>query len=320
MGNSKPPRVGGSGTTRAADHAKDTSDLNSLSEILRRIDQPKDDSGLAPAGGSRLVLEQKPFEDKTGDASRLGPLDAAEDLIKKARDSSGSRRIEFAREALNVCEDCVDAYVILAEETARSLGAARDLYEKGVKAGERYLGPGAFEDCSETFWSLPQIKAYMKARAGLARCLWSLGQKQDAIAHCAEMLRLNPTDDQGVRYHLANWLLHEGLCEDLGNLFEAYQGDRTAAWLYTHALWAFTQEGFGENARDYLEQAIKQNPFVPSYLLGLKKMPGILPEHVEAGDEREAISYIAEALNTWLKTEGALEWLIITLPRVLGTS
>jgi tetratricopeptide (TPR) repeat protein len=309
MGNSKPERVGGSGTTREADRAEDKSDLNSLSEILRRIDHP--------AGESRLVLEQKPFEDRTAAASKLGPLDMAEELIGKARDASGSRRIEFAREALNVFEDCIDAYVILAEESARSLAAAKELYEQGVKAGERYLGPGAFENCSETSWSLPQTKAYMRARAGLAQCLWSLGQKQDAISHCAEMLRLNPADDQGVRYHLANWLLHEELYDDLGNLFEAYQGDSTAAWLYTRALWAFTQEGWAEKANSYLEEALRQNPFVPSYLLGLKKMPGILPEHVEAGDEREAISYIAEALNTWLKTEGALEWLIISLPKAL---
>lgn len=289
-------------------------DLGSMQEIIRKIDKAQDEPQPKQPDKSHLLLEQRPFVDRE---ERDDPLRMADEIIGDARQASGTRRVELAEKALEVSQDCADAYVILAEETARSLEAAKQLYEKGVKAGERVLGTDALTKESDRFWLEPQAQPYMRARAGLARCLWSLGQKQEAIGHCADMLRLNPSDDQGIRYLLANWLLHEGLDEDLENLLQAFEGDSTSTWLYTRALWAFGREGATPKANGYLQEAFKQNPFVPSYLLGLKKMPGILPEHVEAGDEREAISYIAEALNTWLKTEGALEWLIITLPRVL---
>ncbi len=47
----------------------------------------------------------------------------------------------------------------------------------------------------------------MRARAGLAQVLWFLGDKQQAIDHVSEMLRLNPGHNQGLRYSLVNWLL-----------------------------------------------------------------------------------------------------------------
>ena len=47
------------------------------------------------------------------------------------------RRVDLARKGLSISHDCADAYVLPAEETARSLVEARILYEEGVKAGER---------------------------------------------------------------------------------------------------------------------------------------------------------------------------------------
>ena len=56
-------------------------------------------------------------------------------------DSSERRRVKLAHEALEISEDCTDAYVLLAEETARSLEEARGFYEKGVMAGEKPSAP-----------------------------------------------------------------------------------------------------------------------------------------------------------------------------------
>jgi hypothetical protein len=39
----------------------------------------------------------------------------------------------------------------------------------------------------------------MRARQGLADCLWAMGQKQDSIAHSEALLDLNPSDNQGIR-------------------------------------------------------------------------------------------------------------------------
>lgn len=51
----------------------------------------------------------------------------------------------MARKALAVSPRCADAYVLLAQETARTVDEALDLYRKGVEAGKLALGDAAFE-------------------------------------------------------------------------------------------------------------------------------------------------------------------------------
>ncbi len=57
----------------------------------------------------------------------------------EAWNAQGARRAQLARKALEISPDCADAYVLLAEEKARTLGEARDLFVQGVAAGERAL-------------------------------------------------------------------------------------------------------------------------------------------------------------------------------------
>jgi tetratricopeptide (TPR) repeat protein len=238
------------------------------------------------------------------------PLEQAQQLIYQAWESPpGRRRVELAREALQLSPDCADAYVLLAEEAARSLEEARDLYEQGVKAGERALGPRAFKDEVGYFWGILETRPYMRARAGLAACLWLLGERQKAIEHYTEMLRLNPNDNQGIRYLLVDHLLEEGDDKGLGKLLNEYKEDASASWLYTRALWTFRQEGAGRKANTALRKALEQNRHVPAYLLGTKKLPKRQPEYIGFGDDREAVSYAADAVQAWRKTPGALEWL-----------
>lgn len=126
------------------------------------------------------------------------PLEQAQLLMYEAWGAQGKRRVELARKAPEISQDCADAYVLLAEETARNLEEARDLYEQGVKAGERALGPETFEEDVGHFWEILETRPYMRARLGLAQCLWALGERQQAIEHYTEMLRLNPNDNQGI--------------------------------------------------------------------------------------------------------------------------
>ena len=226
--------------------------------------------------------------------------------------------MQLARKALKVSKDCADAYVLLAEETAKDLDEAMKLYEQGVEAGERALGPEAFEEGEGHFWGILETRPYMRARYGLAFCLWEAGEREKVIEHYTEMLRLNPGDNQGIRYVFANCLLEEGYDEALGELLRQYEADIAASWVYTRALWAFRKEGASKEAAAALEEALEANPFVPLYLLGQKRLPAAPPELIGLGDEREAVSYAMEDLTVWLKTSGALEWLRENVPERPG--
>lgn len=237
------------------------------------------------------------------------PLEEAQDLMYQAWEASGRQRVKLARKALTISPDCADAYVLLAEETARSVEEARELYAKGVAAGERALGPEVFEEDVGHFWGILETRPYMRARLGLAQCLWALGEKEAAIQHYRDMLRLNPGDNQGVRYMLAACLLEMGRDTELEALLKQYKGDVSADWLYTWALLDFRRWGDSREARKRLQEARRWNAHVPDYLLGRKRLPPWLPDYITFGGETEAISYAASFGESWLRTPGALEWL-----------
>ena len=237
------------------------------------------------------------------------PLEQAQDRMYAAWQATGRRRIQLAREALALSPDCADAYVLLAEEAATTPEEARDLYQQGVAAGERALGPELFVEGVGHFWGLVETRPYMRAREGLAHALWVLGQRQAAINHLQAMLQLNPGDNQGLRYVLAQWLLDTDADAALGQLFDQYPDDAAAAWAYTRALALFRQQGATETATDALAEALSTNQFVSAYLLGRKRLPPRRPEYIGFGDDSEAIAYAAHATEVWRTTPGALEWL-----------
>ena len=149
------------------------------------------------------------------------PLSEAQELVYEAWERSRKQdRIRLAEKALEISPDCADAYNLLAEEKAESVEEAQSYFEKGVEAGERALGETTFEEDVGHFWGLLETRPYMRARAGLAQCLWILGEKEEAIGHYEDMLRLNPTDNQGIRHILLEHLLKRDDREKAGRLLD----------------------------------------------------------------------------------------------------
>ncbi len=233
----------------------------------------------------------------------------AQDLMYEAFEAQGARPVALAREALAISPDCTDAYLLLAEETASSLEEARELLEQGVAAGERALGPEPFEEDVGHFWGLIETRPYMRARAALAETLWAFGRRDEAVEHQRELLRLNPNDNQGVRYRQAEYLLALLRYEELDELFAAYEDDGAAAFAYTKALAAFRRQGDSSESRGLLAEARELNPHVPAYLSGRKRLPARLPDYVGFGDASEAVDYAVGAKRQWEDVPGALAWL-----------
>lgn len=238
-------------------------------------------------------------------------LERAQDVMYRAWESPNrSQRVKLARQALEISPDCADAYVLLAEENARTPAEARALYEQGVKAGERALSQEDFEEMVGYFWGILETRPYMRARLGLAQALWVLGEHQQAADHMHELLRLNPGDNQGVRYLLATLLLQMGDDTALEKLLAQYPDDWSANWKYTAALLAFRKDSKSERANALLKEAIQYNRFVPPFLLGRKKPPKQMPAFVSPGQENEAVDYAVDAVIAWQQTPGARDWLM----------
>lgn len=244
-------------------------------------------------------------------------LDAAQEVMYDAWEaSSRQRRVALARKALAISPLCADAYVLLAEETARSVSEALDIYRKGVEAGELALGKKTFDHDVGHFWGLLETRPYMRARSGLAQALWASGEREDAITHYRDMLRLNPNDNQGIRHLLAACFLEMERYDELDALLADYDGDGSTTWTYTQALASFRRAGDTERSRSLLAEALASNGHVPGFLLGERKPPRTRPDYITVGSEDEAIEYVRDFGAGWERTPGALVWLRDISPRL----
>jgi len=239
----------------------------------------------------------------------MTPLEQAQDIVYQAFEARGRKQTQLVRKALEICPDCADAYVLLAERCS-DVEKARDYYAEGVAAGERTLGEEFFEKESGHFWGILPTRPYMRARFGLAQCLEELGDIDGAVQHYRELLRLNPNDNQGVRHALLPSLLKIDADEEAAELLKLHKDDKVfAIWCYTRALLTFRQKGDTATARNHLKKAMDVNGYVPKYLLGYEEMPDFPPSCYSPGSEDEAVICSEQLADVWEGTEGAMEWL-----------
>ena len=237
-------------------------------------------------------------------------LERAQDLAWEAWDTPvKKKRIAMAHQALDISADCADAFVLLAMSEAKTLPDTIELYRKGVSAGERALGPVMFTEEAGHFWGILETRPYMRACEGLARSLWQSGEPNDAASIYQEMLRLNPGDNQGVRYPLLDLLITLKRDSEARTLITAHKNDNFAGWGYGRALLEFRAQGDTVLARRKLAEALKRNSHAAAYLTGAKPMPKDMPDAYSPGQETEAIVYAETGRLPWLATPGAVDWL-----------
>ena len=270
------------------------------------------DASRKPTAAAALPDRQamKSFLSTTAGRGRREAIEKAQDVIYDAWERATARsRIVLARKALAITPLCSDAYNILAAE-ARSVEEARELYARGVEAGELALGRKGFHEYAGHFWGFLETRPYMRARAGLAAALLKLGDDEAAIGHYRDMLELNPGDNQGIRYVLAACLLRRGEEAGLKDLLAAYEDEGSAHWLYTRALLAFREGRMSEaEVVTLVKDAWSANEHVPAILAGTASPVISDGDYITVGGPDEATEYVAECGLAWRSTPGAVEWL-----------
>jgi tetratricopeptide (TPR) repeat protein len=276
------------------------------SEALDRIVRDREFKSDEEFGKFMQSLVGKSFDEL--EMPDLTPRDKAQDLVYDAwEERSARRRTEMARKALELWPDCADAYCVLAEEATTS-DEERRLLEAAVAAGERAIGPEPFKESVGRFWRIHATRPYMRARFLLANFLWNEEENEAAIKHARELLRLNPRDNQGVRYRLVGWLLASGNNRAAVVLLDRHDEDSTY-WKYARALLEFRTWGDADRARATLERAFQSNEVLPDYLIALGFGFNELPDSSNLEIDEEAVLAVSDLGEPWQMTPGALDWL-----------
>jgi tetratricopeptide (TPR) repeat protein len=284
-------------------------DRRAMERLTAEVERFAQTSMFESLDEANAALRQRfsgPIDDLPSTATT--PIEKAQDLMYRAFEARGRRRIQLARKALELSADCADAYVVLAEESG-VLENARVLYEQGVAAGERALGPDVFAKEVGRFWGIVSTRPYMRARLGLAQCLEALDLGEEAIEHYRELIRLNPGDNQGVRYSFLAALLLAGRDDEAAALIEQFGDEPTALWRYGRALSVFRREGDSRAARECLRAALRTNRHVPQLLTGDAEWPGPEPTAYAPGSREEAAICDSDLGDAWEATPDATRWL-----------
>jgi AhpD family alkylhydroperoxidase len=232
------------------------------------------------------------------------PLEHAQELCYQALGARGRQRVKLARAALDVCDDCADAHIILAEETDH-LSEAKFHYMEAINAVRRAVSDDVFEEAVGECFDVVDTRPYLRALGGLASVAMEMDEPQQAIDHLREMLRLDREDRSGARVMLLNLLFGQDRIDEAETLIDAYSGneDVDPLWAYSRALVTFLHDGDSADARRQLDGALRDHPMVPDLLFD---------DDVEAEDSLEgqmAEICVATLEDIWMRTSGAMEWL-----------
>ena len=232
------------------------------------------------------------------------PEQRAEALCQEAIQTFGRRRIQLMKQALAENPKHVEANVLLAEST-RNVERAAELFRHAKQIGKEQLG-SQFKELEGEFWGFHETRPYMRACQGLASTLQASGQTKEAIYEFQEMLRLNPNDNQGVRYELVPLLLMLNREAEAVQLLDAYR-EETAFWAYMKSLVEFRRSGNSPAAKKLMKSAFRSNPHVVAVLQSDE--PPVYPESYSLGSPEEAVICINSLSEVWEESEGYVDWM-----------
>ncbi|MFN8506789.1 MAG: hypothetical protein U0547_04400 [Dehalococcoidia bacterium] len=278
--------------------------LEGVSEVLMRSEE------MEPTRLKRDLAEVIARHPEPPRALGLTAREQAQQMMDEAWGMPGEGTA-MALDALRLDDNCADAWVYLGYDAGEELELALVFFTLGLMAGFETLGQEMFEQEAGNFWLIDETRPFMRALEAVARTNWDLGAADAAASYFAEMIRLNPMDNQGARHGLLWLSLERGDTETAEQVFLAYPEDESTAFTFGKALLAFMQEGDTPAARVARGDAVASNPHLPALLARTRTPePDLeLEPMFEVGTESEAVAMAPMMMDAFDRVPGAGAWI-----------
>jgi tetratricopeptide (TPR) repeat protein len=184
-----------------------------------------------------------------------------------ARDTITAKK--KAQRALSIFPHCIDAKNILASihmDRFEFIEAER-IYKEAIQDAVAQQG-GKIKIDGVPYWGELDTRPYMRARHARGLCYVHLEKFQDALNEFKTLLDLNPNDNQGIRFLLADVYFYLGDKKKAEKYYKEY-GEHEGA--YNYALFLFSMKEKSK-AINLLKESIKAVPFVAIMLMAYLKM------------------------------------------------
>jgi len=282
-------------------------ELATLAKLM--VEADPDSSGISSMQISdRRVLERDMAKALGLDGDMTAEEAEADALFYKALDATDAETCGKNLEAaLAKNPRHIDAIVELAQLYDDD-NTAFFFLSRAIEFGEEDLEDELRNDAGR-FWGLHHTRPFMRAKQAIAAWYFEAGDLINAAYELEEMLRLNPNDNQGMR-----WMLMEAYCrmdrlDNAERLLREYPEDGTPFLPFTGLLIRFRKEGDSPELRTSLREQADWNPHIVPRLLE----PSLISHEPFAmfspRSPEEADLYCQQFLSVWKATPGAITWL-----------
>lgn len=276
--------------------------------IMPRDDKPK--KTPKPLSPYAVLLSMERHLQESSGVSEDAVFEAQQFVYDAWEAETEEGELDLILKALELDPVNVDGLLTLLRHCEPGIEEEIDCLRKIVAVGEMRLGPRTFKEGAGHFWGILETRPYMRARQELAEALRWSGRLEEAVAEWEAMLKLNPNDNQGLRYSLLACYLALGRLAGARRLFKKYRGEE---YFNTVFAWGRVLERFlaGElaEAGRALAGARKQNPHTQGYVKGHRRLPKHLPDSYSPGSKEEADCFAEMLREAWSKHPPALQWL-----------
>ena len=182
-------------------------------------------------------------------------------------------------------------------------------YQEYIDDFKKNVGDEFFKENEGNFWAIPETRTFMGCLFEQTLLFWQNNEKDKAIDQLKYVLKLNPRDDQGVRYVLLAYLLELDMLEDAQSLMMSYGDDYSTYWSFCELLLDIKKQEDSAIIEMEFGMCVECNEFVVPYLIGDEKIPSDAVGSYDDGDRNEAIFYVQSAGDAWFNDKNALNTL-----------
>ena len=199
----------------------------------------------------------------------------------------------IANKALEICPDCVEAYMLLATYEQDIVKRVK-IYKEGMELATLNLGKDFFLRQVSDFYVFEEAKAFFQIKYMYASTLYEMGYMRKAQIQFQDILNLNPSDHYDVHVYLYVLALYFEEFVSLKELLQKYHKNRTIDQ-YVQFLLYMKMESYLE-AKQMIPCLSKAN--LPLYnMLTYRSMNMTRKvQDADAGSEEEA-AYLYHMLN-----------------------
>ena len=223
--------------------------------------------------------------------------------------------LKYARKALQLDKNCLDAEMMIAELTSGDSEELKRTYEKLIEKAEKALKESDIfrEENKGHFWLIIETRPYMRLRYSYIRLLMDLGKFRKAIRECEDLLQLCEGDNMGVRYLLIS--LYAFFEDELNviRLHKRYEEEASAQMLLPIIALYYKLDDY-KKAEAYLKKLKKVNDELEDVFCDAEDIDENLDDVIESGmyrygSKEEIMVAMTDAMFLYSTTSGFYLWM-----------